>query len=97
LSDTSDKAGELPDAGKGWGTEAFPLKKPFKFAGVDYRELTIRVPTGLDIKAYVESRAPGYHELARRLVDADVKVLESMHAADYSRLMRKMGEYIGGE
>ena len=88
-----DKA--LPDAGKGWGTEAFPLRFPFVFAGAEYRELTIRVPTGLDIRAYVEARKPGYEALARRIVDLDARVLEAMHGLDYARLMTRVGEFLG--
>jgi hypothetical protein len=87
---------EIVDASKGWGIEDFELRRPFKFAGMEFRKLAIRVPTGADIEAYVKSPDRGLRVLALRLVDADVKVLDAMHGSDYSRLMASVGEFVAG-
>jgi hypothetical protein len=91
-----DKKQELVDAEKGWGLEDFELKHPFKLAGVEFRKFSFRVPTGVDIEAYVRSPTRGFRALALKVVDADEKVLGAMHGSDYSRLMAKMGEFVAG-
>jgi hypothetical protein len=91
-----DKKQDLVDAEKGWGLEDFDVNHPFKFAGVEFRKLAIRVPTGADIEAYIRSPDRGFRMLALKLVDADAKVLDAMHGADYSRLMAELGKFVAG-
>jgi hypothetical protein len=91
-----DKKDELVDASKGWGIEEFELRRPFKFAGVEFRALKVRVPTGADIEAYIRSPDRGLRVLALRLVDADAKALDAMHGSDYSRLLASVGEFVAG-
>jgi len=91
-----DKKQEITDAEKGWGLEDFELNHPFKFAGVEFRKLAVRVPTGADIEAYIRSPDRGFRALALKLVDADAKVLDAMHGADYSRLMAELGKFVAG-
>jgi hypothetical protein len=87
---------EIVDASKGWGLEDFELKHPFKFAGVEFRKFSFRVPTGADIEAYVRAPERSYRVLATKLVDADAKALDVMHGGDYSRLMAEVGKFIAG-
>jgi hypothetical protein len=91
-----DKKQEITDAEKGWGLEDFELNHPFKFAGVEFRKLAVRVPTGADIEAYIRSPDRGFRALALKLADADAKVLDAMHGADYSRLMAELGKFVAG-
>jgi len=91
-----DKKQEITDAEKGWGLEDFELNHPFKFAGVEFRKLAVRVPTGADIEAYIRSPDRGFRALALKLADADDKVLDAMHGADYSRLMAELGKFVAG-
>ena len=86
----------LPDVSKGWGVEEFPLRHPFRFAGVEYRALSIRTPTGYDIDAFVRGKEATVRGLAQQLVDADAKVLDAMHGADYARLMSQLGKFVAG-
>jgi len=87
---------KIVDAEKGWGLEDFALKHPFKFAGVEFHKVSIRVPTGADIEAYIKSPDRGLRNLAAKVVDADAKVLDAMHGSDYSRLMSAVGEFVAG-
>jgi len=73
-----DKKQEITDAEKGWGLEDFELNHPFKFAGVEFRKLAVRVPTGADIEAYIRSPDRGFRALALKLADADAKVLDAI-------------------
>ena len=86
----------IVDADKGWGLEAFALKHPFRFGGVEFKTVEVRVPSGADIEAYIKSPERGLRVLAAKLVDADAKVLDAMHGSDYSRLLAAMGEFIAG-
>ena len=93
----ADKAdAEIVDAVKGWGLEDFELNHPFRFAGVTFAKFAVRVPTGADIEAYIRSPDRGFRALALKLVDADAKVLDAMHGADYSRLMVELGKFVAG-
>ncbi len=100
MSDKTEKAGEtgagLPDVTKGWGLEAFTLKHPFAFKGGEVREIKVRVPTGADIEAYVQSPGRGVRALAVKLADAPEAVLDAMHGRDYSRLMTFVGKFAAG-
>ncbi|MGD0642500.1 MAG: phage tail assembly protein [Roseiarcus sp.] len=87
---------EIVDASKGWGLEDFPLKHPFKFAGVEFRKFSFRVPSGAEIEAYIKSPDRGLRVLAASVVDADAKVLDAMHGGDYSRLMAELGKFVAG-
>ena len=92
----TEKTADLPDATKGWGLETFALKHPFLFAGVERREITVRVPTGADIEAYIRLPDRTLRALAEKLADADARVLDALHASDYSRLMSWVGEFLAG-
>ena len=49
-----------------------------------FAKFAVRVPTGADIEAYIRSPDRGFRALALKLVDADARVLDAMHGADYS-------------
>ena len=87
---------KIVEADKGWGLEDFELNHPFKFAGMEFRKFSLRVPTGADIEDYIRSPVRGFRVLATKLVDADPKVLDAMHGADYSRLMAEVGKFVAG-
>lgn len=87
---------EVHDASKGWGLEDFPLKHPFRFAGVEFSKFSFRVPTGGDIDAYLNATDRGLRSFATRIVDADPKVLDAMHGGDYARLLKTVGEFVAG-
>ncbi len=78
-----------------WGAEQFLLTRPFKFAGVDYVSLSIRVPSGADMQRFIRNRMnPG--EMLLELAQIDEKVVAKMHGGDYSRALLKMGEFTAG-
>jgi len=87
---------EIFDASKGWGTEEFELKRPFKFAGVDFSKVVVRVPSGADIDAYVKTPDRNLRSLALKLADVDARVLDAMHGSDYARLLSSVGEFVAG-
>lgn len=87
---------EIFDASKGWGSEDFKLNHPFKFAGVEFRQFSFRVPTGADIDAYLNSTDRGLRTFATKIVDTDPKVLDAMHGGDYARLLKTVGEFVAG-
>lgn len=98
MNDTA-AAAEAPaphDASAGWGSEAFDLVHPFRFAGMIYAALKIRVPSGADIEAYLAGADTSLRALALRLCDADEKIMAAMHGADYARLLKTVGEFIAG-
>lgn len=75
-----------------WGVEEFPLRHPFKFAGVEYTALRIRVPSGADMARFIANRVkPG--DMLMELAEIDEKVVEKMRGSDYSRALMKMGEF----
>ena len=80
----------------GWGSDSFVLKHPFLFAGMTYSTVTVRVPSGADIAAYLSSDDVTLRALALRLCEADDKILGAMHGADYARLLKHVGEFIAG-
>ena len=86
----------LPDASKGWGQETFALRHPFTFAGVERREVKIRVPTGADIqRLWVEAEGrKGFRPLALALAEIDERALDAFHAEDYSRLLAFVGKFV---
>jgi len=84
----------LVDASKGWGLEDFTLKHPFSFAGQEFRKFDVRVPTGADIEAFIRGKESSVRSLVDLLVDADAKVLNAMHGADYSRLLKFVGKFL---
>ncbi len=87
---------EIVDASKGWGLEDFELKHPFKFAGMEFKKVSFRVPTGADIEAYINAPVRTFRVLAKTLVDADAKALDAMHGSDYARLMAELGKFVAG-
>ena len=101
MNDMQDAAAQpapetLPDVTKGWGSETFALAHPFRFAGLDYRAIVYRVPTGADLAALIEQGAADNRGMALRLCQADAPLLEAMHGSDYAGLMRRMGEFWQG-
>lgn len=89
-------AGALKDVSHGWGDETFDLVHPFRFAGLDYRAITYRVPTGADIAAVIRETDGSNRALALRLCAADEPLLNALHGSDYAGLMRRMGEFFTG-
>lgn len=80
------------DQAANWGREQLLLKRPFRFAGVDYLSLSIRVPSGADMRRFVANRTKPA-DMLMELAEIDEKVMDHMHAADYSRALLKMGEF----
>lgn len=87
---------QLRDASKGWGLDTFKLKHPFTLAGAAHSELSVRVPTGADIEAYLRAPERSFRALAAKLVDAPEAVLDAMRGNDYSRLLKHVGEFVAG-
>jgi len=86
----------LPDASAGWGQETFALKHPFVLAGVEVREIKLRVPTGADVEAYIRAPERSLRAFALKLADAEPKAIDAMRGNDYSRLLKQVGEYLAG-
>ncbi|QGM46750.1 phage tail assembly protein [Methylocystis heyeri] len=75
------------DAGQNWQSEVYPLKHPFKFAGVTYTSVTIRTPSGADIANYVSGKATPL-DFAIQLTGLDSTILLKLHAADYKAITK---------
>ena len=82
-----------PDAT--WGVEELPLLHPFKFSGIEYTSLNIRVPSGGDIVRFVGARAKPA-DILLDLASIDEKVVSKMRGDDYARALQKVGEFLAG-
>lgn len=78
-----------------WGAEEILLLHPFKFAGVEYIALSIRVPSGGDVARFVANRAlPA--DILLDLAAVDEKIVAKMRGDDYARALQKVGEFLAG-
>lgn len=82
-----------PDAG--WGAEELPLLHPFRFAGVEYLALAIKVPSGADVARFVANRAMPA-DILLDLASIDEKIVARMRGDDYARALQKVGEFLAG-
>jgi hypothetical protein len=82
------------DAGENWGSERFILNHPFKLKGVVYNELSLRVPTGLDVTRFYSQKGSSV-AFAIGLTQIDNIVFGSMHANDAGRLVAKAMGFLG--
>ena len=89
-------AAPLRDAATGWGSDTFVLKYPFRFANVDYHALTLRIPSGADMQAFLDGTDTSNRALVLRLAEADKLLIDAMHGSDFARLMIDVGKYVTG-
>lgn len=77
------------DASNGsWGASTFALKHPFQWKGVTYAEVDMRVPTGLDMQQFYDSKDATTFSFMSGLSQVPVDALNVMHAEDFAVLWK---------
>lgn len=85
------------DTGGTFGRETVKLQRPFKFKGATYSEVTLRVPTGLDLKKHT-SRTGAVDDLGMMcdLAELSADVFDAMYAGDRNRVDAAVGKHLMG-
>jgi hypothetical protein len=90
------------DALGDWGAQVYDLKHPFKFAGVTYQALKLRVATGLDVTKFWQAKdGASMVKFAVGLLTTadgqplDLKVFAKMHAEDASAIISAASDFLG--
>lgn len=85
------------DAGATFGKETIKLFRPFKFKGAVYDAVTIRVPTGLDLKKHtgLNGRIDDIG-LMCDLAELSEDVFDAMYLGDRNRVDRAVGKHLSG-
>jgi len=86
------------DASQGsWGTWSHTLKHPFQWKGVDYSEIELRIPAGIDMQAYYKDKESGTVSFMMGLVILDPSIAQQvfnvMNAEDWSAIFKKVLDF----
>lgn len=92
---------DLDNGGK-WGGETISLAHPFTFKGVTYRDVAMRVPSGVDVTRFYERvPRPSIVDFAIGLLQdtsgapLDKLVYNAMHARDASKIAARASVFLG--
>lgn len=86
FEDAPDGAPDL--ANETLGAIDVPMSVPFTFRGVHFEKVSLRVPSGADVRdfcglSHERVKPPNAHEWLVRLLEAPKEILDVMHGLDY--------------
>jgi hypothetical protein len=85
------------DAKEGFGREVVALSRPIKFKGTVYREIPVRVPTGLDVSRFVDTlpvRNAVSTDLMVNLTELSADLFDALYARDRAAVEAAVGKHL---
>lgn len=93
--DTAERPIVDLDANATFGKETIELLRPFRYKGAVYSAITIRVPTGLDVKKHVAANGRiNDIGLMCDLAELSEDVFDAMYLGDRNRVDRAVGKHL---